>query len=263
MVVFHDFFGFFGFIFQIIYDLVPFLFFYKLLSGALNEEKFEKFSIISIICIYFNALIYFVSCAVIKENMDIMDLCNLQGSCLGIIYIIIYYYYFCFKKHEIKKLTFYIIVFSLILSSVIVIIVECIYLLKEKDVFLNIMNWVGVIFNIGEYLPIGFDFFHLIKVKKSEKSTLFGAIVGIINTAIWLSWSIIKTFTNIKLGDDEEKKYHSFIANIIGFLLCLSQIIVYCINKKDKEDNIDDNNNNNNNNNNKLIEDNVELIKLI
>ena len=261
MVVFNNFFGFFGFIFQIIYDMVPFLFFYKLLSGALNEEKYEKFSIISIICIYFNALIYFVSCAVIKENMDIMDLCNLQGSCLGIIYIIIYYYYFCFKKHEIKKLTFYIIVFSLILSSVIVIIVECIYLLKEKDVFLNIMNWVGVIFNIGEYLPIGFDFYHLIKDKKSEKSTLFGAIVGIINSALWLSWSIIKTFTNIKLGDDEDKKYHSFIANIIGFLLCLSQIIVYCINKKDKKDNIDDNNNNNNNN--KLIEDDVEIINLM
>lgn len=263
MVVFHDVFGIFGFIFQIIYDMVPLLFFYKLLSGALNEEKFEKFSIISIICIYFNALIYFVLCVVTKNDMEIMDFCNLQGSYLGIIYIIIYYYYFCFKKDEIKKLKFFIIVFSLILSSVIVIIVESIYLLKEEDVFLNIMNWVGVIFNVGEYLPIGFDFYHLIKDKKSEKSTLFGAIFGIINTALWLSWSIIKTFTNIKLGDDEEKKYHSFIANIIGFLLCLSQIIVYCINKKDKKNNIDDNNNNSNNNNNKLIEDDVELIKLM
>lgn len=257
MVVFHDFFGIFAFVCQVIYDMVPCLFLFKLKSGALSEEKFEKFSIISTICIYFNALIYFILCAVIKEDMEFMDFCNLQGSYLGIIYIIIYYHHFCFKKNEIKKLTFYIIVFSLILSSVIIAVVEYLYLLREKDFFINIMNWIGVIFNIGEYLPIGFNYYYLIKDKKSESSTLFGAIVGIINTALWLSWAIIKTFTNIKLGEDDEKKYHTFIANIIGFLLCLSQIFVFCIYKKDKKNNFIDNDKDNNN------EEDIEIIKLM
>ena len=257
MVVFNDFFGIFGFSCQIIYDIIPCFFLYKLKSGALDEVAFEKLSILSTICIYFNALIYFVLCVVTKNEIEVMDFCNLQGSYLGIIYLIIYYHHFSFKRNEINKFVFYIIIFSLILSSVTIVILE--YLLNEKDYFISIINWVGVIFNIGEYLPIGLDFYHLIKDKKPELQNyiLFGAIVGIINTTLWLIWAILKTFTTLEIGDDKEKKYHTFIANIIGFLLCLSQIFVFCIYKKDKMDN-DDNIKINNNTNNNVSEDDMQ-----
>jgi NADH:ubiquinone oxidoreductase subunit 2 (subunit N) len=136
-----------------------------------------------------------------------------------------------------NKLKFYIIVCLLIISSVIVGVIE--YLLRNEEIFVGIINWIGVIFNIGEYLPIGFDYFYLVKNKISEKYTLLGAYVGIINTILWLIWSIIRTFTNIEdqqnNGKNNEKKYHSFVANIFGLLLCLSQLALYYIYKKDDE----------------------------
>jgi hypothetical protein len=167
-----------------------------------------------------------------------MDFCNLQGAFLGIVYIILYYKYLYYQDNKIK---FYIIVFCLVISSAIIIVVEYfltfykyyIRNLVEIDHFIEIINWIGVIFNIGEYLPIGFDFFFLIKNKISEKYTLLGAYVGIINTILWLIWSIIKTFTTTKDKQNNGKKYHSFVANIFGLFLCLSQLGLYYKYKKD------------------------------
>ena len=228
MIVFNDVFGIFGFCSQLIYDVIPFIFWCQLKSGVLKDKKL---SIISIICLYINAFIYFVLCVFNPKNdIEVMDFCNLQGTYLGIVYIILYYKYLYYQDNKLK---FYIIVFFLVISSVIVIVLE--YFLIEKDNFLEIINWIGVIFNIGEYLPIGFDFFFLVKNKISEKYTLLGAYVGIINTILWLIWSIIKTFT---MNEDEQnngKKYHSFVANIFGLLLCLSQLGLYYIYKKDEE----------------------------
>ena len=234
MVVLHDIFGIFCFSTQLIYDMIPLFFICNLKSIDLQlEEKQEKMSIISIICIYFNALIYFVLCAVIKNEIEVMDFCNLQGTYLGIIYIILYYKYLYYDDNKLK---FCLISLLVILLTVIVAVLE--YLLKEKDYFLNTINWIGVIFNIGEYLPIGFSLIYLIKNKISEKYTLYGALVGIINTALWLIWAIIKTFTSLEIGEDDEPKYHTFIANIIGFLLCLSQIILFYKNQKEIDNEI-------------------------
>ena len=251
MVVFNDFFGIFGFCSQLIYDVIPWVFWCQLKSGVLKDKKL---SIISIICLYINALIYFVFCLFNPKNdIEVMDFCNLQGTYLGIVYIILYYKYLYYEDNKLK---FYFIVCVLIVSSVIVAVIE--YLLKDKDIFIGIINWIGVIFNIGEYLPIGFDFLHLVKNKISEKYTLLGAYVGIINTILWLIWSIIKTFSNNEDKQANEKKYHTFVANIFGCLLCLSQLVLYYMYKKDdeKENDIEkpldekgsDNNYNNENN---------------
>ena len=249
MVVFNDFFGIFGFCSQLIYDIIPWVFWCQLKSGVLKDKKL---SILSIICLYINALIYFIFCLCNQKNdIEVMDFCNLQGTYLGIVYIILYYKYLYYQEN---KLTFFIIVFSLIISSVIVGVVE--YLLRKEETFLVIIKWIGVLFNIGEYFPIGFDFFYLVKNKVSEKYTLLGAYVGIINTILWLIWSINKTF--IKNDNNNEGKLHSFIANIFGLLLCLSQLALYYIYKKDDEKNndienplnekgIDDNSSNENN----------------
>jgi hypothetical protein len=232
MVVFNDVFGIFGFCSQLIYDIIPWIFWCQLKSGVLKDKKL---SIISIFCLYINAFIYFIFCVVNPKNeIEVMDFCNLQGTYLGIVYIILYYKHMYYQDNKLK---FYIIVCLLIISSVIVGVIE--YLLRNEEIFVGIINWIGVIFNIGEYLPIGFDYFYLVKNKISEKYTLLGAYVGIINTILWLIWSIIRTFTNIEdqqnNGKNNEKKYHSFVANIFGLLLCLSQLALYYIYKKDDE----------------------------
>jgi TRAP-type uncharacterized transport system fused permease subunit len=237
MVVFNDVFGISGFCSQLIYDMIPLVFWCQLKSGVLKDKKL---SIISILCLYINAFIYFFLCVFNPKNeIEVMDFCNLQGSYFGIIYIILYYKYLYYQNN---KLIFYLIVCSLIISSVIVILVE--YSLRNKEIFLIIINWIGVIFNIGEYLPIGFDFFYLVKNKISERYTLLGAYVGIINTILWLIWSIIRTFTSVadKQNNGNEKKLHSFVANVFGLLLCLSQLVLYYIYKKDDEKD-DDNEN--------------------
>jgi hypothetical protein len=162
MVVFNDVFGIFGFCSQLIYDVIPFIFWCQLKSGVLKDKKL---SIISILCLYINALIYFVLCAFNPINIiEVMDFCNLQGAFLGIVYIILYYKYLYYQDNKIK---FYIIVFCLVISSAIIIVAEYFLIfykyyirnLIEIDHFIEIINWIGVIFNIGEYLPIGFDFF--------------------------------------------------------------------------------------------------------
>ena len=236
MVVFNDGFGMFCFSSQLIYNMIPLVFCRKLKPGVLKDKKL---SIISILCLYINALIYFVLCAFNPINIiEVMDFCNLQGAFLGIVYIILYYKYLYYQDNKIK---FYIIVFCLVISSAIIIVAEYFLIfykyyirnLIEIDHFIEIINWIGVIFNIGEYLPIGFDFFFLIKNKISEKNTLLGAYVGIINTILWLIWSIIKTFTTTKDKQNNGKKYHSFVANIFGLFLCLSQLGLYYKYKKD------------------------------
>lgn len=231
MVKLKDVFGIFGFCTQLIYDMIPLVFWCQLRSGI---HKDKKLSIISIMCLYINAFIYFIFCVFNPRNeIEVMDFCNLQGFYLGLVYIILYYKHLYYQEN---KLIFYIIVSGVIISSALVIIIEYLLIEKDKDNFNNIINWIGVIFNIGEYLPIGFDYFYLVKNKISEKYTLLGAFVGIINTILWLIWSIIKTFTNI--GNDgenkNESKYHTFVANIIGLLLCISQVLLYYMYKKDK-----------------------------
>ena len=101
----------------------------------------------------------------------------------------------------------------------------------EAKIIVEIYEYVGVIFNIFEYLPLGFNFLYLIKNKISEKYTLFSSIPGILNTLIWLAWAADKVAKN-------EEKIHSLIANIIGFLLCLTQIIIFFLFKQ--EDDIND-----------------------
>lgn len=85
---------------------------------------------------------------------------------------------------------------------------------------IEILEYVAVAFNILEYLPLGFDIVYLIKNKVSNKYTLFSAIPGIINTIIWLVWAAKKVA-------ETGEKYHSLVANILGFLLCLFQFIMF------------------------------------
>ena len=151
----------FGFLTATAYTLVPIIFLYQLYSNVLNEERL---SIIGILCLYFNGLIYFIRSIVFyKEEIDIRDFCNLAGAYLGFIYIVIYLKYVYYKTNK-KKFVLLIVIITL--SSLVFFLLEI--LMRKNDILMNVVEWVGVIFNICEYLPIGFSLFHLIKNKISE-----------------------------------------------------------------------------------------------
>lgn len=211
-----------AFAIAIIYTLVPFAFFYQYSHGVIRPNKV---SILGILFLYLNGLTYFIATIKngIKEEAKIIlrDFSNLSGAILGFFYCLYYSYIMIFKDHRMK---FYIYLCLIIISLLILV-------LLALFVPVTYIEYIGVVFNIFEYLPLGFDFLYLIKHKISEKYTLFSAIPGIINTIIWLVWAAINVAKGIM-------KYHSLIANIIGFLLCLTQIIIFFLFKK--EDDITD-----------------------
>ena len=209
-----------GFMSAIVYTLVPSVFLYVLFKFSVLKE--ESLSILGILFLYINALIYFVRRMADQKDIEVRDFCNLAGAYLGFIYLILYVK-FLFYKTEKNKFWFFIIL--IIVLSVIIIVFEI--FTRKNGEFTKAIEWIGVIFNILEYLPLGFNLIYLVKNKISQRFTLLGAILGLINTIIWLIWAIIYTI------NEKEKKIHSIIANIFGLLLCLFQIGIYYIFKKD------------------------------
>lgn len=212
------FFSYFGFITAIAYTFVPSIFLYVLLKFNVLSE--ESISILGILSLYINAFIYFFNSIIEKKKKGIQayDFCNLFGTYLGFIYLLLYIKYL-FYNTEKKK--FFLFIGIIILSSILVFIFE---------LFINkkVIEWIGVIFNILEYLPLGFNLFYLIKNKISQNFTLFGSIIGLFNAIIWLIRAII---LNI---EKKANKYHSIVANIFGILLCIFQIIIYFLFKKEQ-----------------------------
>ena len=219
--VFSDVFCFIGFITQILYNLVPIVFFIQLKYGVLKKERL---SYIGILCLFGNAFIYFfVSIYHRKEGdeIDPLDFCNLAGFYFGYVYLLLYIYFINFKE---KKLQGILLIVGLTLISF------CFYLLirftvdsDDDNIWVKIFNWIGVGFNVLENLPLGFNLVYLIKYKVSERFTLFGAFFGIINVIAWLAWSIHATFI------DDDNLYHSIIANILGICLHITQFILFFI----------------------------------
>ena len=209
-----------GFISAIIYTLVPSVFLFVLFKFTALQE--ESLSILGILFLYINALVYFVRRMVDQKDIDVRDFCNLAGAYLGFIYLVLYIKFFFYKTEKTK---FWIFIILITVSSIIVIIFE--FFTKKNEKITNAIEWIGIIFNILEYLPIGFNLIYLLKNKISQRFTLLGAICGLINTIIWLIWAIIYTI------NETDKKIHSIIANICGMSLCIFQIVIYYLFKKD------------------------------
>ena len=234
--IFSDGYCFFGFFSQILYNLVPIAFLYQLKNGVLKRERL---SIVGILCLYGNAFIYFwLSLFHKKEDSDIdpLDFCNLAGGYLGLIYVIIYIYYLYFKKN--KK-------FGLILWFMVIVVSGSVFLwimstVDEDDdnKWVDVFDWIGVIFNVLENLPLGFSMAFLIKNKISDKFTLFGATIGLINVIIWLAWAI-----NAKFNNGNELT-HSIVANILAICLHFTQFFIFFkFRKEDSEEDAEDNSN--------------------
>ena len=232
--IFSDGYCFFGFFSQILYNLVPLAFIYQLKNGVLRGERL---SIVGILCLYGNAFIYFwLSLFHKKEDdeIDPLDFCNLAGTYLGFIYLIICIYYLYFKKNKKHGLIlwFILIVFSGITFLWIMSTVDE----DDDNKWVHVFDWIGVIFNVLENLPLGFNIVFLIKNKISDKFTLFGATIGLINVIIWLAWAINAKFNN---GDELT---HSIVANILGICLHFTQFFIFFKFRKECHEETEDNN---------------------
>ena len=215
---FNSWLDFFGFLSQILYDLSPILYIIFLKSDKLDKESV---SCIAILGLYFTALTYFFLNVFNGNDNDedivSRDYCNLIGLYVGIIYLGFYFHKIYFDTN---KKFFIIISLSILLSSGVIILIE--YLAKESnynDKFLKALDWIGVIFNVMEYFPMGFNIIYFLKNRCSEKIMAITAFFALINTLIWISWGIYSTIK-------ESPKYHSILANFIGISLSILQFII-------------------------------------
>lgn len=219
--IFYDEYCFVGFIAQILYVLTPIIFIIQLKNRVLHEERVSIFCLLSM---YSNAFVYFWTSAYkVQVGADInpMDFCNLAGFYLGLIYLILYLYFVYFKSNKKKFIIFLVVI--VVVSVAVWLIIK--FTVKKDNIADKIFNWIGVVFNVLEYFPIGFSIIYLIKNKISEKFTLFGAFFGLLNATTWLAWAI-------KSQRDGADLIHSIVANSLGICLTISQFVLFLVFRK-------------------------------
>ena len=205
----------------------------QLKAGVIHHERVSIFGLLSL---YSNAFIYFFTSLNkrVTSEIDPLDYSNLLGAYAGLMYLLFYIYFVHFKKDKKRGIIFTVI---LVVVSVIVEII-ILFTVKEKDsVGDKIFSWLGVIFNVTEYFPLGFSIIYLIKHKISEKFTIFGAFFGLLNCIAWLAWAIHAVYEGSNL-------WHSIVANCLGICLEITQfILIFLFRRKDEDDNIADSTN--------------------
>ena len=216
--VFSDPYCFVGFFTQIFYILTPIAFVIQLKGNVL---KHERVSIIGLLSLYCNAFIYFWTSIYKRTDSDVdpLDFANLGGFYLGLVYLLFYLYYVHLKKNFRMGMIYICI---LIVSSIGVWLI-IFFTVEENNVPDKIFKWLGVIFNVTEYLPLGFDIVYIIKHKTSEKYTLFGAFFGFLNCVAWLAWAIYAVVVN------HNKLEHSIAANCFGICLTVGQVVLFFV----------------------------------
>ena len=205
----------------ILYTLAPMAFFCQYSAGVIKPKKVAIFGLLFL---YLNGLTYFL-CTIQNDlqkqkDIELRDFTNLSGAILGLFYCLYYSFLIYFKNN---KKRFYICLGLIIGTLLIIVLIS--FFIKPY-----ILEYIAVVFNVLEYTPLGFNLIYLIKNKVSEKYTLFSAIPGIINTIIWLVWAILK------ITKEKKEKYHSLVANILGFLLCAFQFIMFFFFNKEEDD---------------------------
>ena len=129
--------------------------------------------------------------------------------------------------YKVNKLHSLLLILAVILTSGIVFIIIAFTVdNSENNIALQIFNWIGVIFNVLENFPLGFNIIYLIKNHISEKFTLIGATVGIVNVIVWFSWAMYSVLVN------GSNLYHSIIANFLAICLHITQFVIFFYNRK-------------------------------
>ena len=228
---FDDVYSFIGFITSILYNLIPLAFIYQLKSGVLKKERI---SIIALLSLYCNCFLYFFVSVFqyVRKDQSVnpMDFCNLIGAYLGFVYLILYIYYVYCKENR-KKARISII--TLIVSSIAFFFLVSFTIGEENNFWSYLFKYLGVIFNILQNLPLGFNIIYLLKNKISEKYTLFGAFFGLLNTVTWFIWAFQAVFFD---KNNHDKPYQTLVANLIAICLNITKFFLFFKYRKEEDE---------------------------
>jgi len=217
---------------NILYNLTPIAFFIQLKYGVIN---YERVSLIGILNLYCTCFLYFwvsVFQAGEIQKVNALNFCNLIGAYLGFVYVFLYIYYVYYKNETKAKAVIYMII--LIILSGGFVLLSSFVIEEEPNFWSKLFKYFGIIFNVLENLPLGFNIVYIIKNKIGEKFTLFGAFFGLLNTTAWFVWAFQSIFFDKKSTD---KPYQTFISNIICILMHITQFVLFFMFKKNDDDN--------------------------
>lgn len=203
-----------GFITAICFYLAPGAIIYNLVK---NNANINNVSGLSIIACYFNCLLW-VSASIngqksfeTNDDLKYLIICNYTGWLLCLIWTIVYLYYFTEKK---------IFKFSVYLFTIIDLSAESFLFMRSQKINDSVpeyINYIAAVFNIVMYFNPGLNIIHIIKTSNNKMIYLPGAILGAVNSLLWLLFGIF------------EKKWHVIIANAAGLIICLFLIALYYI----------------------------------
>ena len=160
--IFSDPYCFVGFFTQIFYILTPIAFVIQLKNGVLHQERVSIFGLLSLYC---NAVIYFITSMYktqSEKDIDHLDFCNMGAFYLGFIYLVIYFYFIYYKVNKTKG----IILIAILAVGTLIVWLIIHFTIKKDNIWDKIFSWIGVVFNVTEYFPLGFSIIYLIKKKK-------------------------------------------------------------------------------------------------
>jgi uncharacterized protein with PQ loop repeat len=205
----------------IYYFFPPFQFIIQLNQKILNKEYISCFSLFAL---FLNGTLFFIYSVKkgLNKNFDYIEFCNLIGALLSFIFITCYYY----NIYEGEKLKIFLSIFTFTLGSILLILI-C-YIQKKKIVN-EIIFYFANIANVIMYISMGFNVIKLISNKSPQTIVLNSSIIGLINCIIWEIYGLFYYFK--KKNEEDQKggnlKIHVIITNILGIIICSSQIFFY------------------------------------
>ncbi len=203
------------------YFFPPFQFIIQLNQKILNKEYISCFSLFAL---FLNGTLFFIYSVKTgaNDNFDYIEFCNLIGALLSFIFITCYYY----NIYEGEKIKIFLSIFTFTLGSILLILI-C--FIQKNDIVKDIIFYFANIANIIMYISIGFNVIKLISNKSPQKIVFCSSIIGLINCIIWEIYGLFYYFKkkNDKDRNKEKLKIHVIITNILGIIICSSQIFFY------------------------------------
>lgn len=177
-----------------------------------TDTPVEMTSFFVIVIALIHSILWFTFGLVNYYELEIWS--NFIGTVLCLIWLIIYLYFYS-KKNLIKYSIFVFFAIDVVFE---IGIIEYDFLTSDKysnRYKENILRVFASIVNVLMFFTPGLNFGKLIKTKNFRYINIYVAIFGALNTSIFIIIGIV--------GKYKEK----IVANIIGLILCLSQIIFY------------------------------------
>lgn len=224
---FSDAWCFFGFITSILFFLSPII---EIVLLFLGRRQIDHLSFLPILCMFANCALWFLSSLTLllrndpNASVNPLDYCNLVGGCFCLIWGVIIIYK---KDSNTVRFLVSIILFLGVTVGVLVAEYYMIYKDSTQQTCEIIIRWVASICNVLMYFSPGLNAVKLIKDKDFNYISIECMYIGLVNALIWLIWA--------SRSDNVGGLINSIIANLLGIILIIGQIVVYHMYKKNHD----------------------------